>query len=390
MTTQSILSDLIEAHQNGQPATFGLSPFISTPKGSALAIGIDDGNDAYKGAVLSEQGKLVTVRIPTAYREAEVFQSGEGEITYTVDNTSFWIGEVALRHEGDALPIGPTDQRLIDARMRHFLAAATVELLYTAGYAPETYLTAVCFEIPDAEIVPLPDESGKSDKMGVCEATRASLTKYLQGQTITIIRTDKRGVETTWTLVTVRVLPQAQTAGTILAWSKATNGKTVTDHEAVTVINIGGGDLYRTDVNFRPYQMSSRRVSDGTISIARALARKFPRSELSDVGAQNALITERLMISGKMKEIGNERREVIASQGQDLIGRLLPVFQQTRRFVLVTGGGVILLHDQLVERLEATGKVRGEDYELINHGMSSTLNSIGALFSLLFFGAKKG
>jgi hypothetical protein len=67
----------------------------------------------------------------------------------------------------------------------------------------------------------------------------------------------------------------------------------------------------------------------------------------------------------------------------------LPVLQQTRRFVLLTGGGIILLNGALTQRLKAAGKVEGQDYLLIPDELAAQLNAVGALFGVLFAAARR-
>src|SRR5215211_8599801 len=100
---RSILADLIDER------SFGLSSQITIQDEMVVCLGLDNGNDAAKLAVLSNEGKLISLRIPTAYQSARTFQGGSGEITYHLDGLAdFWIGEAAIRNDGRALPIGPT------------------------------------------------------------------------------------------------------------------------------------------------------------------------------------------------------------------------------------------------------------------------------------------
>ena len=65
--------------------------------------------------------------------------------------------------------------------------------------------------------------------------------------------------------------------------------------------------------------------------------------------------------------------------GQDLIGVILPVLQQTRRFVILTGGGTILLNGALTQRLKVAGTVEGQDYDLIPETFAAQLTSLRPL-----------
>jgi hypothetical protein len=78
-----------------------------------------------------------------------------------------------------------------------------------------------------------------------------------------------------------------------------------------------------------------------------------------------------------------------SKHGQSLITAILPKLRQSRRFVVITGGAM-LPHDQLVARLALEEKLPGEDYLLINHGLSSLLNAVGAFFGVLFLAQRKG
>ncbi len=384
---QTIVQELITADEAGVPARFGVRSTVRIGRQQGIVIGLDNGNDALKIAVLMTDGTLITLRIPTAYREAELIRGGESEVSYSVDGSpAFWIGDTALRHDGDDLPIGPTKQRITDPRLRHLIGAGLVELLHAAGYEPGSHNIILGLAIPNTEIVPVRGEGeGEGERLGVDPNTREVLEKHLKGVTWSVERTGADGGATSWQLTLITVMPQAQTTGTLVAVTKAPNGATVTDVEEMDIVDIGGGDLQLTTVQIKPtYRMTTRRLGDGTIRVARALKDKFPRHELNDVAAQQALITKRLLVSGRQRQIDTEVEEVLNSQGQAIIGTVLPVLRQSRRFVTITGGGVILLHDLLKPRLDADSKKRGEDYELINHGIASVVNSIGVLFAVIF------
>lgn len=392
-STQSIL-DLLIANQEakesnpnsrvvfvGNEDNIGITSRVRLgQQDNVIAVGVDNGNDALKLAVINDRGELVTLRIPMAYRTARNIQGGEGELTYRVGKNGFWTGDTALRHEGDDIPAGPTDQRVIDLRWQRSLSSGLVELLISAGFAPGQYQLALGFAIPNTEII----RNSDTNKLGVADATAQALKEHVRGQTWNVIRVDKESIATDWTITIREIAPQAQSLGTYTVWSKATNGKTVSNVDGVVVIDIGGGDLQVTEITLDPYQMITNRVGDGTIAIAQALIEQFPNAELNNVAAQQALMTRRMMIAGSYSDITEEVDEVLGSKGQNLIGQVLPVLRQSKRFVIITGGGVILLYDMLNRRLQAAQKIHGEDYQLINHGLASILNSVGALFAILF------
>jgi hypothetical protein len=378
---ETILDHLIAAEERRDHLRFGITSQVTLKDTTALAIGLDNGNDALKLGVFSDAGDLVTVRIPMAYAPAEAIQGGESELTYRMGRAAFWIGETALRHDGGDIPAGPASARVVDTRWARVVAASLVELLITAGFAPGVYTLLLGFAIPNNEIVKQRDTS----KLGVSDTTADVLKKHVRGQTWTIARTDPKGVTTEWTLQVANVLPQAQSLGTYTVWSKAPTGKTVKAVDGVVVLDIGGGDLQRTEITLDPYQMITRRLGDGTIAIANTLITQFPNlDELNPVAAQQALITRKLMIAGVYRDVSDQVEEAIASDGQNLIGKIVPSLRQSRRFVIVTGGGVILLDRLLKERIAATGKQAGTDYAIINHGLASIVNAVGALFAALF------
>jgi hypothetical protein len=380
-TTRSILDHLIA----GEP--FGLSSRVTIRGEAYIAVGLDNGNDAAKVTLLTDAGKAVSVRIPTAHRLAKSFQGGQGEVTYQLgDEAGFWIGEAAIRNEGRALRVGSTASRIADARHAGFLAACLIEALIAAGFQAGSYKLAIGFAIPNNEIV---KENPDSDKLIVSEETKNALKKHVQGSEWNITRTDQRRRVTSWSLSVRHLIPQAQSVGTFVSWAKASTGVTVTDYDALTILDIGGGDLQQLDISLKPYRMSSERRGDGTIDIARGLKELLPKAKFNDVTAQYALVSRQALISGKMQKIDKEVASVINTYGQDLVGKMLEIFQETRRFLVITGGGVILLHDTITDLLDAAELERGRDYVVVNHGLASILNSLGALFAVLFLAAKK-
>lgn len=76
------------------------------------------------------------------------------------DGLSFWVGETALVHAGDALRVGPTVQRLSDERQRWFIAAGIVELLRATGYPPGAHQVALTLAVPNTEIMIERDAKG--------------------------------------------------------------------------------------------------------------------------------------------------------------------------------------------------------------------------------------
>src|SRR5579883_1143110 len=242
----------------------------------ATLVSIDNGNDAFKGAMLhAKEARVCTRRIITAYSPARTIRAGEGMTTWQVnDSEAFQIGTDALfTPQTESLPIGGTVERLTDPRLRHFLCACLVELLITAGfvlpheaYQGEHTLYA-SFGIPNEEL----------DLRGIEEATQQAIRSLLHVPW-TVRRTDEQGHVTIWVLRLLEIVPYPQSFASFAAWYYTPGGTpVVTDIEQHVTLDIGGGQLHKCSVtllhqpNGRPkLRMSASLLGDGTIAIARA------------------------------------------------------------------------------------------------------------------------
>jgi hypothetical protein len=261
----SILDLVARAWAASQTAAFMVRPTVRIGSATLVPVAIDNGNDALKGAVLRRdpavsdgeglRSLLTTLRVPTAFALGQMIQ-GRQEVTYSCDGVSFWAGEVALAHGGDALRLGPTIQRLDDERQRWFIGAGIVELLRAAGYAPGEYAIALTLAVPNTEIVIERDEKGV-EQLTLDSRTRESLARHLKGKIWAISRSDDEQQPETWVIKVATVLPQAQSAGTVVALTRTPNGKVASDIAGLRVIDIGGGDLHVCEVLFSPAQMST-------------------------------------------------------------------------------------------------------------------------------------
>ncbi len=397
--TGSILDLVARAWAAEQPAVFAVRPTVRVGSATLIPVAIDNGNDALKGATLrldpaledgeSARSRLTTVRIPTAFAPAQLIQ-GRQEVTYSCDGVTFWTGETALAHAGDALRLGPTIQRLDDERQCWFIGAGIVELLRAAGYAPGEHQIALTLAVPNTEIVIERDEKGV-EQLTLDSRTREALTRYLKGKLWTITRTDDDRQPETWVIKVGTVLPQAQTTGSIVAITRAPNGRAVFDVEGMRVIDIGGGDLQVCEVLFNPAQMINRRPGDGTIRIARALRhdRAFAGAIRNDVEAQQALVRQTITRASRKVSIATEVQQVVASKGNAMVADVLSELRDSTQFVAITGGGVLLLNGLLTNVLVHEDKQAGREYLLVDGPLASQLNAIGALFGLMFRAAGK-
>lgn len=393
----SIFDLVARAWAAGQPAAFAIRPTVRIGSATLIPVAIDNGNDALKGATLraeqtdaeTARSVLTTIRIPTAFALAEPIQ-GRQEVSYTCDGVTFWIGDVALAHAGDALRLGPTVQRLDDERQRWFIGAGIVELLRAAGYPPGAHTIALTLAVPNTEIVIERDEKGV-EQLTLDAQTRQSLMRHLKGKTWAISRADDERQPEAWTITVGNVLPQAQTTGTVIALTRAPNGKPVLDLTGMRVIDIGGGDLHVCEATFRPAQLINRRPGDGTIRIARALRhdRRLAPAIRNDVEAQQALVRQMVTRASRSVTIAEEVQRAVASKGNAIVADVLAEIRDCAQFVAITGGGVLLLRPLLAEVLAHEAKEPGRDYLLVDGPLASQLNAIGVLFGLIFRAAGK-
>ena len=395
----SIIDLVARAWAGNETASFPVRPTVRIGGATLVPVAVDNGNDALKGAVLRREptvsegdaakSLLTTLRIPTAFALAQTIQ-GYQEVSYCCDGVSFWTGDVALAHVGDALRLGPTIQRLDDERQRWFIGAGIVELLRTAGYTPGEYQIALTLAVPNTEIVIERDEKGV-EQLTLDAKTRETLARHLKGKVWTITRTDDDRQTETWVIKVATVLPQAQTVGTVIALTRAPNGKLVSDMNGLRVIDIGGGDLHVCEVVFSPAQMINRRPGDGTIRIARALRndRTFAGVIRNDVEAQRALVCQTITRASRNVSIAGEVQQAVVSKGNAMVADVLSELRDSTQFVAITGGGVMLLRSLLADVLAHEAKEPGRDYLLVDGMLASHLNAIGTLFGLIFRAAGK-
>ncbi len=352
---------------------------------TAILVSVDNGNDAFKGAMLHVRNPfLCTKRIVTAYAPARKLGAGDGITTWQVNESEpFWIGEDALlTMKAESLPIGMTEDRLPDERYRCYLFACLIELLLEAGYGTTaqefqgTYDLYLSFGVPNEEV----------SRSGVNEAVRRALTP-LFNTVYTIRRTDEQERSTTWKVRLVEINPYPQTFGSFVTWYYTIDGTPIeTDIVKHLTLDIGGGQFHQCEVTLQhqaqgkpKLRMAATLLDEGTISIARAvrdqLRAQHPGIRLSDAEAQQVLVSRHALIGGRRASVDEIVSEVIEARSHNLLTHLRHQLQEERSFLMFTGGGSILLAQSLHGLVRASRNA--QSFLFVPKELASVLNAIG-------------
>jgi len=357
----------------------------------ALVCAVDNGNDAFKGAMLhAKTPTMTTKRIITAYTPARKLRGGEGVVTWQVnDSEEFWVGEDAVESKKvENLPIGFTAERLHDERYQSYLAACLVELLIEAGYGQRgtdgcvlggwqgEYNLYTSFGIPNEEMT----LAGPTK-----EASQA--LRLVFNVPFSVTRTDERGQQTEWVVRLVEINPYPQSFASFATWYYTVDGTPVDTRIVKHVtIDIGGGQTHSCEVDLIHRQdaavklrMEAKLLGEGTISIARpmkdAIRGIYKGVRLSDPAAQYALMTRQVAVAGTLTDIDTLVADIIAARSKQLLSPVMEYIQEGQNFLMFTGGGSILLQQQLREMVAPT-RSEGQ-YLFIAPKLAPVLNAIG-------------
>lgn len=352
---------------------------------TALLVSVDNGNDAFKGAILhAKDSFFCTKRIVTAYAAEKVQRGGDGITTWQVNGSErFWIGDDALNAtETESLPIGMTEDRLPDERFRRYLFACLVELLLKAGYGPSSNEEIASYDLYLSFGLPNEEMTRKGLKEGVGRAIEPIFNTPFM-----ISRIDEQDEKTTWRLRLVEVNPYPQSFASFIAWYSTPDGVPLeTDIIKHVTLDIGGGQLHSCEVTLhhqpegRPkLSMSATQLDKGTILIARAVSEQlrthYPGIRLSDAEAQQTLVSGYVQIGGRRTPIGELVSQVIAARSAHLLTTVRKVLQDERSFLMLTGGGSILLAQNLQEVVHT--KRQGQHVLFVPKDVAPVLNAIG-------------
>lgn len=348
---------------------------------TALLIAIDNGNDALKGALLhAHEPYLCTKRIVTAYAPARRLGTGDGITTWQVnDSEPFWFGDDALQAtKATSLPIGLTPERLTDERYRASLFACLVECLLNAGYneTSDVYDLYLSFGIPNEEV----------SRNQISGPVRQVLP-LIFNKTMTIKRTDEQGQLTTWNIRLVELNPYPQTFGSFIPWYYTVDGMPIeTPIVKHLTLDIGGGQYHQCEVTLQhqaqgkpKLRMTASLIDDGTITLAREVRERIraqhPGIRLSDVEAQQVLVSGYALIEGRRTSVREIVSEVIASRSHQFLTHLRHELQDERSFLMFTGGGSILLAESLGALVQT--RRSAESFLFVPQQLASVLNAIG-------------
>lgn len=368
---------LVDAAGNQLPRRFVHDPKLYTEKegaeGFALFASLDFSNSAMKAAMPhATKPRLTTLREPLAFWRAERIRSGKRVETARVqlsprtkedkpeDSGEFWFGTTAVSlNRSEVLPVGSTFHRTSDRRVVWTAFATLAKLLREAGYAPGSYQLLLALGVPD-------DEVGANERTGAVELepkTREAM-KALRGQSYTVTLDGE-----VYTIQVHNFVPFAQSMGTYFVWSRNLAGDNLArDYEEVVVIDYGHGHeqmvyIYTTREGDRYLvRSSSEPLGRGVVALTEELVEMLASDpELAGINVNDALIREALhtgktSYGGQPVNITDKIQQVKLTQGENLLARALPTYQNLSAYAINTGGGVPLFGETLMERLVAAGR----------------------------------
>lgn len=350
----------------------------------AIVLSVDNGNDALKAAVIDALGPyLRSVRIVTAYAPAQEIRAGDRPASFQVGaSKEFLIGDDALSSRKiEDLPIGLTEERLTHERFRHYFCAAVVEALAQAHYSAtgpfaehHIYLQ---FGMPNEEIT-----------VSGIKAEAATALQTILNKRITVQRLASDGSSATWNIRFVEINPFPQSLGSFFAWYYRLDGSSIdTDILRFVSLDLGGGHLHQSNIDLiyrsgkKPsVRMGGELIGGGTKEMAKDLQRTIRekrKAHLELVECRQALITKHAPINGRNKPISDLLDEIIADHAQKLLVKISDTIQETRNYLMFTGGGSVLLQQSLYNLVSQ--RRSSDDFLFAPAEVASLLNSIGGL-----------
>ncbi len=374
------------------------------PPVEAYIISKDFGKRGLKGAGVSSKGYVHTTVIPDAYAAANthmhqddlseesdqavyiwrVQQQGEQPRT----GEQFLSGDPALRIS-EALAVNEdVSSRLSDERTRDMVHASLVLDLMGLGCSP-TELPANGGGMKKYYIVvPLGVPANDFQDSRTQEAVNTLKGSFLIEQTNV-----QSGVTQTWNIEVINVVPEAQPKGTLYAMTRKLNAQPAISKKIITVVDIGGGDVYKYEFDLAGGLISTpERIGDGTIAIARPLAAKIEEAYgivVSEIEAQEALYKKTIWKSGEEVNI-SALIEELRPRFANLLTKLTITNRMLTTFLIFTGGGAALLEKEIRAKLVARSRQlqEGSDFLIMPEAIAPVANVVG-LFAVGYYKAQK-
>lgn len=378
------------------------------PKGGppieAYIISKDFGKRGLKGAGVNSKGHFKTTVMPDAYSSCDaplrqidtseeqedaiylwsIHQHGEQERT----GEQFLFGDSALRISETLAINEDVLSRLSDERTRDMLHASLILDLIAIGCTP----------------VPLDEEDEEQKKHYVIISLGVPAQDLKAPQTAQAANTLKgefsidqinieSGKTVTWHIEVVDVIVEAQTKGTLFATTRKLNAQPAISKKIITVIDIGGGDLYEYEFDLSGSLVSPpRRIGDGTIAVARPLAALIEDVyglQISEIEAQEALYKKTIWKGGEEVDIAYLIEE-LRPRFSNFFTKLLITNRMLTTFLIFTGGGAALLEKEIRAKLLARSSQmkEGSDFLIMPESIAAVTNVIG-LFALAYYKIRK-
>lgn len=392
-----------------QPTSYarisGIAKFPLTedrPPVEVRIFGKDFGKRGLKGSGVNGRGYFRTTVVPDAYcvanehlqQEAITDELGAAIYTWRVSRQGerprtgerFMFGTPAIRLS-DALAVNDdVATRLADDRTHDMLVASLVLDLMELGLSPVEGESRVVKKHDLLVALGVPARDLKNPET----STAANALKGIYSVEQTDVASGK---VTIWLIEIAAVFTEAQPKGTLFAATRLLGGSPALDKKIITVIDIGGGDIYEYEIDLQGGLLASpKRLGDGTIVIARFLAARVEEEygiQISEIAAQEALYTRMIWKGGDQISIAHLIEE-LRPRFADLLTKMTITNRMLTTFIIVTGGGAALLADEIRARILAKSKKlqEGTDFLIMPAPIAAIANVIG-LFAIGMYKVQK-
>jgi len=384
---------------------------------ACLKVAFDLGNWQSKISIIQKDTyRMLCTQLPTTFQVAQTLTSGVHPITYELISDTrfpasamttterqrrargeniFPLDTYIINKSGalgveDTLPLGATQNRLVDRRYRLYFWGAIVNALAQTGYKAGEYNIVLALGVRNEEMYLDANSTPQMRK-----AVREVVETY-RGTTVTLDRISAKGKKQgqaatdRYILHIVEIIPYAQTLGTFSAWYYSLDGNPIQERiNRVYIYDFGGGDTHVMEIDCSdPDEPRSHgvRIAPGTVEFANALAREiksaFPvAGELTVAEAQEALMKGRVSVAGIYQDIQHLVQKVILERGANMLGRVFTANTDSGRnaFYLITGGGILLpnFKHMLAQKLTDLGRKEYESFLCVPNALTTRLNADG-------------